>query len=905
MPIDQRTIIDALVQTTRKRRILPKGPSQRLGEYAAQKGIASLDDLRAWLAAGDGLSGDLAKKLQEFLPPKDAPAFGPYVPLTHLADGGMGTVWLAAAPDGATVVVKTLKGNLPGPKDGSQATEYMRRFEREARITQQLRHPNVVRCLDNGVAPDGSLFMVLEYVDSGDLRDVVEARAGLTEPLALAILYQVVDGLAEAHRIKLVHRDIKPPNIFVSADGTAKLADFGIARSTEQNRTMLTMQGAIVGSPLYMSPEQVLTDPTLDIRSDIYALGAVLFFCLAGHAPYDGKLQEILHKHCTAPVPDVRKKRPAVSDRTQSIIATCMAKDRKQRYADPQAMRAAIGDVLTGLGMKPGTKVDEDTVDMEVGTAALKPGTGRLALPDERTLAVNLNQPPPTAGDLTITTDLSSDGAAITIPSGASARIDDLPTIAGDLSGGDAPAAAPAPAPNDGDLPTIAGRPDLGSAATMPSGAMHVPDDDANTVNLTPAAAAKANPAVATRATHLDIDSGAKPRGTAGTVDTHGPADSSLGTITLDPGRAPAKPAPPATPAAPPTKPPPARPAAAATPAKPAAPAPAKPAAPAEKPAAPSEFSDIKVDPRPLLADFDEIKTLTANLMSQEAVSDLALAMSKAQAKEPGTSATLSINRALLPGTPVPGVVKDAFQGDITTALATDWVDLVSPVPGDPSQVMLFARTRLLMGKLREAPVDLCLRNYPVAVHKDACQRISRMHVVLRHDAVLDQCRIEDQNAPNGTLLDGIVVPPGGSATMLSDEESILVLSNTVSLWLRALPRRGGLVGIDGIPAATTQPSVGIDTPVRLDAITIVRRENRPELAYAMVLRRLTIGGPGAELVLAGARTRSAVEIAIYNNRWIWRPTGANIAWRPLADGTELDCGGKPMRATAGSYTRF
>jgi serine/threonine protein kinase len=901
MPIDQRTIIDALVQTTRKRRILPKGPSQRLGEYAAQKGIASLDDLRAWLAAGDGLSSDLAKKLLEFLPPKDAPAFGPYIPLTHLADGGMGTVWLAAAPDGTTVVVKTLKGNLPGPKDGSQATEYMRRFEREARITQQLQHPNVVRCLDNGVAPDGSLFMVLEYVDSGDLRDVVEARAGLTEPLALAILYQVVDGLAEAHRIKLVHRDIKPPNIFVSQDGTAKLADFGIARSTEQNRTMLTMQGAIVGSPLYMSPEQVLTDPTLDIRSDIYALGAVLYFCLAGHAPYDGKLQEILHKHCTAPVPDVRKKRPAVSDRTQAIISTCMAKERKQRYTDPAAMRAAIADVLTGLGMKPGTKVDEDTVDMEIGSAALKASTARIGLPDERTLAVNLNQPQSSAApmleDLTITADLSA-GSAVTMPSGqvSPAADNDFPTITTDLSSDGAAVTMPSgamPAVDDGDHPTIAnaGKPRedrtkpgtaaFASAATMPSGAVHVPDDDPHTVELTPARIP--DPAPATSA------SLAEPSGTINLAPSARP-----------PAR-PIVPAPAQTPAGKPTGSQAVKVPAAVAPAVPAQPA--RPAAPG-KPAA-AEFTDYKAESRPLLADFDEIKTLTANLMSQDAVNDLAAAMAKAQGKEPGTSATLAINRAKLAGTPVPGAVKDAFVGDFGNALATDWVDLVSPIAGDPSQVMLFARTRLLMGKLREAPVDLCLRNYPIAVHKDACQRISRMHLVLRYDAVMDQCRIEDQNAPNGTLLDGITVPPGGTATMNNDEESILVLSNTVSLWLRALPRRGGLIAIDGVPAATTQPNCGIDTPVRVDAITIIRRENRPELAYAMVLRRLTIGGPGAELVLAGARTRAAVEIAVYNNRWIWRPTGTNIPWKPLTEGTEIDCGGKPMKATAGSYTRF
>ena len=219
-------------------------------------------------------------------------------------------------------------------------------------------------------------FMVLEYVDAGDLRDLVEKRGGLSEALALAIMHQVAEGLCEAHRVHLVHRDIKPPNIFVASDGRAKLADFGIARSTDVNRPALTMQGAIVGSPMYMSPEQVLSDSTLDIRSDIYALGAVLYFCLVCDPPYAGKLQEILHQHCTAPVPDVRSKRPNIGDKTQAIINRAMAKDRNNRYADPSEMRDALLTRLGELGALPGGHVDESTAkgDLSGGTA-FRPGT--------------------------------------------------------------------------------------------------------------------------------------------------------------------------------------------------------------------------------------------------------------------------------------------------------------------------------------------------------------------------------------------------------------------------------------------------------------------------------------------------------------------------------------------------
>ncbi|MBA3684303.1 MAG: serine/threonine protein kinase, partial [Planctomycetes bacterium] len=397
-------LIDALIQAVRKRRILSRVPSERLGEMAKQKGIASVDDLRKWITSGDGLSGHLANQLKTLLPKQDEPPCGGYIPIAHLAEGGMGTVWLACSPKNELVVIKTLKGNLPVAAGSTQAQEFIKRFEREARITQQLTHGGVVRCLDAGARDDGTLFMILEYVDSGDLKDLVESRGGLNEGLALAILYQVVDGLAEAHRIHLIHRDIKPANIFVSSDGRAKLADFGIARSTEQNRTMLTMEGAIVGSPLYMSPEQIVTDPHLDIRSDIYALGAVLYYALAAQAPYDGRIQEVLHKHCTASIPDVRLLRPKISERSHEIIVTCMQKERAKRYKDPAELLAATANALVKLGLTPGSAIEEDTRpgDLSDDQAGFRP--------DMRTMAVNLSD-----GGATLSADLNSGGTLGTI----------------------------------------------------------------------------------------------------------------------------------------------------------------------------------------------------------------------------------------------------------------------------------------------------------------------------------------------------------------------------------------------------------------------------------------------------------------------------------------------------------
>ena len=211
-------------------------------------------------------------------------------------------------------------------------------------------HPSVVAILDHGAAEDGTLFMVLAFVEAGDLKELVENQGPLPEAMALAFVHQVADALDEAHKRKLIHRDIKPANIFASAEGVCQLADFGIARSTAVERTMLTMEGTLVGSPAYMSPEQVLAESDLDIRSDLYALGCVLFYCLTGKEPYKGRLQEVLHQHRTAPIPDPREGRPEVTAKGAAVVAKLMAKKREDRYQEPAQLRAALAEALAALG---------------------------------------------------------------------------------------------------------------------------------------------------------------------------------------------------------------------------------------------------------------------------------------------------------------------------------------------------------------------------------------------------------------------------------------------------------------------------------------------------------------------------------------------------------------------------
>lgn len=735
--MDQQVIIDALVQVARKRRLLAAGPAQRLGDYAKQKGLANLDDLRRWLKAGDGLSANLSNQLLELIPSAEIKPLGPYIPLAHLADGGMGSVWLACSPKNELVVAKTMRKSLPPGMDKSHGTEFMRRFEREAKITMQLTHPNVVRCLDSGQAEDGTPFMVLEYVDSGDLKDLVERRGGLPEGLALAILYQAADGLAEAHRIHLVHRDIKPPNIFVNGQGQAKLADFGIARSTESNRTMLTMEGAIVGSPLYMSPEQIVTDPNLDIRSDIYALGAVLYYCLAGTAPFDGRLQEVLHKHCTASIPDIRKLRPVIGEPTAQIISTCMQKERGKRYKTPEELRSAIANVLVKLGLTPKSAIEEDTRQGDLSGkegAAFTPtadmptvATDLRGNSDQATIVADLRGTQSHSNDATITADLLDAAPTQPVSSG------DIMTIAANLLALDDPSAVPA-----------------AMMATQPMNLSGGPDG------------------VRTQTLATAVLGGGSPR-----------------------------------------------------------------------------FTSPKLPER--------------------------------------------------------------VEGGVDLALTGDWISLLPTEAGDPSGVVLFARPKLTMGKLREPPVDLCLRYYPVANHKDNLQRVSRNHLCLRYDAVENRCVVDDQGSPNGTMLDGVSVKPGQSVPLENDAENVLVVANIVVLRLRPVPRRGDpQPALDGAPPASGTALCGIEHGHGFDAVVITRPENRQEMAYVQVLRQVTIGGPGAQVALAGARTKAACQVAVYDGKWLWRPAGdPTVPWKALAPGTKLDCGGKVLVAQKGDYTHF
>ena len=253
---------------------------------------------------------------------------GGYEIISKVGQGAMGAVFEARQVSMDRVVA--LKILPPGlAKDSA----FLERFLREARAAAQLNHPNIVQAYDAGMA-DGYSYFAMEFVDGNSLQTVLKASGALEEQRALEITRDIAQALDCAHNAGIIHRDVKPDNILLALDGAAKLADLGIARRTGLTDSGLTQAGTALGTPNYISPEQVRGEPNIDGRADIYSLGATLYHMLTGSSPYAGGTSaEVMSKHLTLPVPDVRKGAPRVSLRTNALIKKAMAKNRVNRYA--------------------------------------------------------------------------------------------------------------------------------------------------------------------------------------------------------------------------------------------------------------------------------------------------------------------------------------------------------------------------------------------------------------------------------------------------------------------------------------------------------------------------------------------------------------------------------------------
>jgi serine/threonine-protein kinase len=222
-----------------------------------------------------------------------------------------------------TVAIKLLHEHYSLDED------YVERFRREARAAAKLSHPNIVTVIDRGEA-DGRQFIVFEYVDGQNLKQLIERQGRLPVRTALELAIEVGRALAFAHEHGLVHRDVKPQNVLLG-DGDVKVTDFGIARSLDV-KSGLTQTGTVLGTSEYVAPEQASGRP-VDALSDVYSLGVVVYELLAGKPPYGGEsFVAVAMRHVQDPVPSIAEARPDVPLRMDAALRTAMAKDPRERF---------------------------------------------------------------------------------------------------------------------------------------------------------------------------------------------------------------------------------------------------------------------------------------------------------------------------------------------------------------------------------------------------------------------------------------------------------------------------------------------------------------------------------------------------------------------------------------------
>ncbi len=312
---------------------------------------------------------------------------GGYEIIEKLGEGGMGAVVKArhVALD-RVVALKLLSPRL------TSDLHFLARFRREAKIAARLNHPNIVHCYDVGES-SGCHYIAMEFVPGESLGARLRREGRIPEAEAIGIGIQVARALQEAHENGLIHRDVKPDNILYVADnrkgdlgavcGMAKLADLGLARFQHDEDTRLTQSGAALGTPHYVAPEQARGDADIDIRADIYSLGATLYHAMTGAPPYSGTTAAaIMAKHIIEPAPDPKLAFPAISDRTAMVVRKAMAKDRGERYRTPEEMASALASALARLvGGSTGRfrKVEIEEEESDVGAPAAPPPEPRYA----------------------------------------------------------------------------------------------------------------------------------------------------------------------------------------------------------------------------------------------------------------------------------------------------------------------------------------------------------------------------------------------------------------------------------------------------------------------------------------------------------------------------------------------
>ena len=302
-----------------------------------------------FLVENNFLTPTQARRIKAQLEDKRSSQIPGYQLLSMIGKGAMAKVYKSRQISlDRVVAIKVL------PKRMSETQEFVSRFYAEGKAAARLSHNNIVQAIDVGSTVDGFHYFVMEYIEGKTLYDLMLPRPHgdgrtFSENEALDITIQMAEALSHAHQKGLIHRDVKPKNIILTPQGTAKLTDLGLAREVADKEAAEMEAGKAYGTPYYISPEQIRGDVDIDYRADIYSLGATMYHLLTGHPPFEADTPSaVMHKHLAEPLRPPDHINTALSAGISEIIEVAMAKNRDERYASTTDMLEDLKAVRSG-----------------------------------------------------------------------------------------------------------------------------------------------------------------------------------------------------------------------------------------------------------------------------------------------------------------------------------------------------------------------------------------------------------------------------------------------------------------------------------------------------------------------------------------------------------------------------